>query len=435
MLLLDIGNPTDQSLLFVRQGRRRADHRGRNAHDLQHLIDDEAGPHAADAGIGLTQEQRDKLFSAFSQADASTTRKYGGTGLGLTISKKLVELMDGEIGVDSEAGKGSTFHFTARFGVQSEQRRLSVNAEDVKVFATPYDGVLMDCQMPVMDGFEATRRIRRDGRFAALPILAMTANAMAGDKEKCVESGMNDHIAKPIDVAHLFVTLAQWIAPRQSDASPAPARPAKADSDDLPHIPGLDLKAALARVAGKTKLLRKLLVSFRDAQAEVIDRIRSAHTSGDDATAVREAHTVKGLAGNIGAVRMAEVAARVEALLKTGESDGFVEALADMEIELSDLRGRIAAGLGAAEADAPAPPAPAVTMDKDALATDLRRLDALLAESDTDAEGVAESLAERLRALGHGSAAEGVLKAVDDCDYDAARERLPELARALHIAL
>ena len=576
-----------------------------------------------DTGIGLTPEQRDKLFSAFSQADASTTRKYGGTGLGLTISKKLVELMDGEIGVDSEAGRGSTFHFTARFGVQSEQRRLVVSAEDVKdlrilvvddnasareilhsilvslkfdatpvssgaeaigeleqaqfehkpyglvlmdwmmpgmdgietikriradiklsqipafvmvtaysreellqraegvridgllvkpvspstmldsilnalgkevtqrtrrhekqadyleaaqkmkgthlllvednavnqeialeilqdagvrvdvanngaeavekVLANVYDGVLMDCQMPVMDGFEATRRIRQDGRFSALPILAMTANAMAGDKEKCVESGMNDHIAKPIDVAHLFVTLAQWITPRQDDAGPGPASPAKAEPDDLPHIPGLDLKAALARVAGKTKLLRKLLVSFHDAQAEVVDRIQAAHASGDADTAIREAHTVKGLAGNIGALRMAEIAATVEAMLKSGETEGLVEALAEMAVELRDLQGRIATGLG--EADSAGAPTGAIVVDREVLAAELRRLDALLAESDTDAEGVVEGLTERLRALGHGSAAEGVLKAVDDCDYDVARARLPDLARALGIEL
>ena len=230
-----------------------------------------------DTGIGLTEDQRKKLFSAFAQADASTTRKYGGTGLGLTISKSLVELMDGSIGVESQVGVGSTFFFTGKFGMQMEQPNLF---EDIKITPPPssapdvlkgthlllvednpvnqevaleilqnagitvdlansgaealerlqhtrYDGILMDCQMPVMDGYEASRRIRQDGRFATLPIMAMTANAMSGDKEKCLAAGMNDHIAKPIDVNHLFRTLARWVKPYQ----PAQAEVATAPAD------------------------------------------------------------------------------------------------------------------------------------------------------------------------------------------------------------
>ncbi|MBF0130534.1 MAG: response regulator, partial [Alphaproteobacteria bacterium] len=581
-----------------------------------------------DTGIGLTPEQRDKLFSAFSQADVSTTRKYGGTGLGLTISRRLVEMMGGEIGVDSAAGKGSTFHFTARFGVQGEQRSLLVNAKDVEglrillvddnasareilqgilaslkfdttavsngveaigemerarlehrpyglvlmdwmmpgmdgvetirriradaslsnvpafimvtaysrdellqqaegvridgllvkpvspstmldsilnalgkevtqhtrrhekeagyqeaarkvkgarlllvednavnqeiaveilrdaglevevanngaeavekvaATATAYDGVLMDCQMPVMDGFEATRRIRLDPRFADLPILAMTANAMAGDKEKCIACGMNDHIAKPIDVTHLFLTLAQWVVPGRSGTLPAAPPPVRGGAEDIPDIPGLDLKAALARVAGKTRLLRKLLTGFHDAQAGTVERIRAAREAGDHETAIREAHTVKGLAGNIGASRMAECAARVESLLKNGEADGLDPSIREMEQELSDLRERIAAGLGLGAVEMEmGVPAEAAAVDRAALEKELRRLDALLAESDSDAGAVAEGLAGPLRALGCGKAAEGVLKAVEECDYDAARERLPELARALDVAL
>jgi signal transduction histidine kinase/CheY-like chemotaxis protein len=241
-----------------------------------------------DTGIGLTEEQRKKLFSAFAQADASTTRKYGGTGLGLTISKNLVELMGGSIGVASQPGVGSTFFFTGQFGVQKEQPRLLQNtgaasnsavlkgthlllAEDnpvnqelaleilqnvgitvdvanngaealEKLQHTRYDGILMDCQMPVMDGYEASRQIRRDARFASLPILAMTANAMAGDKAKCLAAGMNDHIAKPIDIPQLLRTLVQWVKPYQPEqdelemetllATPAaePAEPADAAS-------------------------------------------------------------------------------------------------------------------------------------------------------------------------------------------------------------
>ena len=245
-----------------------------------------------DTGIGLTEEQRKKLFSAFAQADASTTRKYGGTGLGLTISKNLVELMGGSIGVASQPGVGSTFFFTGQFGVQKEQPRLLQNtgaasnsavlkgthlllAEDnpvnqelaleilqnvgitvdvanngaealEKLQHTRYDGILMDCQMPVMDGYEASRQIRRDARFASLPILAMTANAMAGDKAKCLAAGMNDHIAKPIDIPQLLRTLVQWVKPYQPEqdelemetllATPAAAPEAPAEPADAASL-------------------------------------------------------------------------------------------------------------------------------------------------------------------------------------------------------
>ncbi len=228
---------------------------------------------AKDSGIGMTPEQCGKMFQSFSQADTSTTRKYGGTGLGLSISKKMVELMDGKIWVESEAGKGSTFHFHARFGLQkgadevyrkggaAESRsheksdnmaddlgRLAgsrvllvednaMNQElamellenagitvvlanngqealDILVGDTAFNGILMDCQMPVMDGYTATREIRKNQLFKDTPIIAMTANAMSGDKEKVIEAGMNDHIAKPLDVAQMFATLAKWILPK-----------------------------------------------------------------------------------------------------------------------------------------------------------------------------------------------------------------------------
>ena len=143
-----------------------------------------------------------------------------------------------------------------------------------KVGQAAYDGVLMDCQMPVMDGFEATRGIRQDARFAGLPIIAMTANAMAGDREKVIEAGMNDHIAKPIDVAQLFQTLARWVQPEQAPSSVVTAR-----IDDLaggvPDIPGLDLTNALARMGGSAKLLRRMIDRFAETQADVMVRIKT----------------------------------------------------------------------------------------------------------------------------------------------------------------
>ncbi|OOY53730.1 ATP-binding protein [Solemya velum gill symbiont] len=215
-----------------------------------------------DNGIGISTEQQEKLFQPFTQADSSTTRKYGGTGLGLVICSQIVKAMGGELQVDSELGKGSDFHFTVRLGklqqtvavVQpgddeggniaewKEQLKgvrlllvednevnqelatmiLTMNGIDVEVADNgqealdmlrkeSFDGILMDCQMPVMDGYDATRRIREQERFRDLPIIALTANAMKGDRERALASGMNGFITKPINHDALFSTMARWI--------------------------------------------------------------------------------------------------------------------------------------------------------------------------------------------------------------------------------
>ena len=219
-----------------------------------------------DTGIGLTTEQIGKLFKSFSQADSSTTRKFGGTGLGLTISKRLVEMMDGKIWVESEPGKGSSFIFTACFGHGNEEEITArssqkgfdnealrsiqgahillvedneINqqvaqeilenagfiidiAEDGKqaveaVEKVSYDIVLMDIQMPVMDGYESTKMIRKNPQLKDLPILAMSASAMTQDLEYAKAAGMNDHVAKPIDVDGLMKTLLKWIKHKKRD--------------------------------------------------------------------------------------------------------------------------------------------------------------------------------------------------------------------------
>jgi PAS domain S-box-containing protein len=273
-----------------------------------------------DTGIGLTEEQMSKLFQSFQQADTSTSRKYGGTGLGLAISKKLANLMGGDVGVESKHGEGSTFWFTARLGKCVARARKSVPESDLlergitdeyqqttslmenldaikgssillvednefnqqiacelladagfKVDVAEnglksiemldkhiYDIVLMDMQMPIMDGTTATREIRKDGRFKYLPILAMTANVMEADIKKCRAAGMWDHIGKPIDPDELFGKLLKWVKPHQIEdvretaasmgvllrvptiekEEPKPAR-----HDDLPDIPGLNTNA------------------------------------------------------------------------------------------------------------------------------------------------------------------------------------------------
>ncbi len=218
-----------------------------------------------DEGIGISQEQQEELFQSFSQADTSTTRKYGGTGLGLAISKRIVEMMNGRIWIESELGAGSTFYFTVLLGKQSPEadgledildtsseetidravgklhgsnillvedneinqeliqellasKNITVttaqNGQEALEFVPTqeFDCILMDCQMPVMDGYEATRRLREQKRFANLPVIALTANAMVGDREKALAAGMNDYVVKPLDPNKLFLTLAKWIS-------------------------------------------------------------------------------------------------------------------------------------------------------------------------------------------------------------------------------
>ncbi|GLS82434.1 ATP-binding protein [Paraferrimonas haliotis] len=210
-----------------------------------------------DSGIGMTSEQIDKLFKSFSQADTSTTRKYGGTGLGLAISNRLTELMGGEIWARSKPNIGSTFHFTARFGIAEEaitiepqshpdvdydmsgakvllvednaiNQELALEllqdkgllvevandgAEAVKLcHEHSFDLILMDCQMPIMDGYQATQAIRHDLQLTEVPILAMTANAMPADQERAYHAGMNDYITKPIEVKSMFSTIVRWLS-------------------------------------------------------------------------------------------------------------------------------------------------------------------------------------------------------------------------------
>jgi CheY-like chemotaxis protein len=286
-----------------------------------------------------------------------------------------------------------------------------------KVMKTDYDGVLMDCQMPIMDGFEATRKIRQDARFADLPILAMTANAMAGDKEKCLECGMNDHIPKPIDVAQLFLTMAQWIKPKKIGL----------------EIEGLDIKGALGRVVGNEKLLRKLLGRFVQTQADVTERIKMSISTNDMETAIREAHTLKGLAGNIGASLLFGFAVELEKILKEGKTDSFDSAIEILQVELSSLIKEISSVIGDPIEISTLPTASSV--DIVALETGFRRLDSLLLGLDSGAIVLAEELFENLVVLGLGHIGEDMKKLVNEFEFTEARKELPKIAKALHIVL
>ena len=448
-----------------------------------------------DTGIGMTREQIEKLFQSFSQADISTTRKYGGTGLGLAISKRLTEMMGGGIWVESEPGKGSTFYFTARFGLQAEAEEkhfvvpekvsglrvlivddnptarqvlndicssfsfktteaasgreaisklekaegnggydlilmdwrmpemdgiettrrikkdpnlsnipvllvtgygreeirlqakntgfkgslmkpispsllyntiLEIFGEEISLKArvpeqfsettealkpikgakillvednainqqvatelleqagfvvtvandgkqgvqavktSEFDLILMDIQMPEMDGHEATQMIRKEPGLDTLPIIALTAHAMAGESEKCLNSGMNDYLSKPIKIQELYAVLTKWIKPGERSA-PVSKEPSftEEDRDELPlELPGINMSEGLTNVGGEKGFFKKLLLEFHKDYRTATGEITEALSNGQTEDVKRRAHTIKGVAATIGAEQL-----------------------------------------------------------------------------------------------------------------------------------
>lgn len=309
--------------------------------------------------------------------------------------------------------------------------------------------------MPVMDGYDATRKLRQDSRFAALPVIAMTANAMVGDKEKCLAAGMNDFIAKPIDVAQLFATLARWVkvnpaaaaaaataagaaagAEAGSGAAAGGEAAASARAAVLPMVPGLKMEAALQRMGGNAALMRKLLERFIETQIDAMARIAAAIDANDVDGATRMAHTVKGLAGNLGASGVADSAARVEQMLGQGVMDGRGEALDSMGRELEELVTAIALALddsGAAPASMAVPAQGAVDMQE--LAAGMQEMARLLAQDDSAALKSLDLICPMLAAAGQGEHSRQLRRQLTQYDFEGALEQLREAALALHISL
>ncbi|MEI6414234.1 MAG: response regulator, partial [Pseudomonadota bacterium] len=355
-----------------------------------------------DQGIGITPEQQAGLFQSFSQADGSIARRYGGTGLGLAISKRLVERMGGTLQVESALGQGSTFAFTLPFewgdGEEAETpfrrtqtRRIRVDhvqkarlarirgarvllVEDNRmnqeialallnhagVVVTlansgeealtrlaqedSFDLVLMDIQMPDMDGFETTRRIRTDERFRALPVVAMTAHALVGDREKSLAAGMQDHITKPIEPTQLFATLIQWIPPRPKAASDLPEDGEDGeDGEDVcedpnwPELSGIDTRTGLRRVGGNLALYQKMLRHFGEERQGFVAELTRLIAAGEWENARRLAHTVKGIAGSLGMTELHRAGQVMEDALMTSEQAAFAIALPPMTQALSQV--------------------------------------------------------------------------------------------------
>jgi len=558
-----------------------------------------------DTGIGLSAEQMARLFQSFQQADTSTTRRYGGTGLGLAICKSLAELMGGQVGVQSQAGQGSTFWFTVpllrgaparellpapdlrglrvlvvddnahaaavlaemlqsmsfvvvqahsgpealdalrqaartqpfdlvvldwqmpgmdglelgrRIGelnLPQLPRRVMVTAfgrEDVlrsaqrqgieEVLIKPvsasvmfdtlmqvlgqaqapdaaghagampagpslrgarvllvednelnqqvarellqeagvevdvaangqegvdlagrrdYSLVLMDMQMPVMDGLQATRLLRANPRLAALPIVAMTANAREADRQRCLEAGMNDHLAKPIAPERLWAALQRWIAPSQALHEPVSRRQEVAGTL-LPAVPGLDLALGLRNAMGRRALYADMLRRFLEGQGGAAERIAEALAAGNADLATREAHTLRGLAGTVGAVALQECAGQLEDALREapdrqGSSslllDGLRQRLGALVQALQSWRDRPDSLAAPVAGDGPMAP-----MQADARRV-VEQLHGLLRRDDPAARGFVVDHAPLLRqALG--PALGGVQGHIDRFDFEPA---------------
>ncbi len=543
-----------------------------------------------DTGMGMTPEQSARLFQPFTQADMSTTRKHGGTGLGLTICLRLVELMSGRIWLESEPGTGSTFYFTAWVGlgrergtvmvvperlgqlrvlivddnetareilqeplcaltrrvdavasgrealaaikaqeeasapydivfmdwrmpgmdglqtsrhikgdetlsrqpaivlvtafgreeVREEAERLQLDGFLVKpvtksmivdtlvnVFAEPgaggaavraveetvgrplagarllltednainqqiavellegagasvqvagngrlaweilangpqpppFDAVLMDLQMPEMDGYQTTAKLRADARFHTLPIIAMTAHATMEERQRCLAAGMNDHVSKPIDPVTLFETVARFYQPAAgvAPAVPSPAGPGPAG--DLPAVAGLDAVGGLLRVGGNRKLYGKLLRQFAVEQASTPAQLAAELAAGDFASAERSAHTVKGVAGNLGAKDVHAAAGALETALRERAPVAELEPLrANFDETLTSLLRRLRRALGDEAAPA-ASAAPSLALDPVQAAPVVARLRAHLADFDAAATDDLEAHRPVLAAL------------------------------------
>ncbi len=347
-----------------------------------------------DTGIGIPEDKLDRLFKSFSQVDGSTTRKFGGTGLGLAICKQLVEMMGGEIWVESREGKGSTFFFSAVLGVAEPSARrdradagIEPQAQASESSTAPgtsesaplklllaednlvnkrlaiallqkrgwdvhdvsngkeaiqalekgrYDAILMDVQMPEMDGYTATARVRE--REAAegghIPVIAMTAHAMKGDRERCLDAGMDGYVTKPVKAQNLYDEILRLVG--SPGAKGAPRTEEKKAEPSAGAAPA-DISVLLETVGGDRDLVGELASMFLEDYPAQMASIRDAVELGDAKSLHESAHKLKGSVANFGASAARELAAALELMGREGRAGDAPEVLKRLEMEMELL--------------------------------------------------------------------------------------------------
>ncbi|MBU0943374.1 MAG: response regulator [Proteobacteria bacterium] len=339
-----------------------------------------------DTGIGINPSKQKEIFSAFSQADGSTTRQFGGTGLGLAICHQLVNLMGGQIGVESVEGQGSLFWFTTVFPIASlsesipdRQQQVVIPLQfDAVILVTEdnltnqivaqgllehlgcridladngriaaatamkkrYDLIFMDCQMPIMDGYEATRKIRQAEQQAGIeptPIIALTAHAMKGDRERCLAVGMNDFITKPFNEQQLAGILAKWI-PDTGRNKLAEQRPNLATEEDtksrLSHIDENILDSfRQIQQPGKADIRKKLISAYLPSSVKILLELQQAAEKNDSEKLWQAAHTLKSSSASLGAHRLASLCHELEVSGREKRVNDPMKRVLEIETEL-----------------------------------------------------------------------------------------------------
>ncbi len=436
-----------------------------------------------DTGIGIAADKLQGLFEAFQQADISTTRTHGGTGLGLAITRRLARLMGGDAGAESQLGKGSRFWFTASLqrgrGVEptdvagdvsdreaelrSKYKGVSIllvednaiNSEvacellssvglevDIaengriavdKVRQNSYDLVLMDVQMPEMDGLEATRAIRSRIDATELPILAMTANAFDEDRRRCRDAGMNDFVAKPVDPANLFDTVALWLGKHKDVAAQLSTRESprprteneRVRLDALARIAGLEQRTGLRSVNGDVlrywELLRRFERTYRNAVADIKRVVENQEID----EALQLAHGMKGAAGTLGFAVVADAARQIEHLLAGADDESArldCLALTDAIQQAMDGLREVLMAIGTPVVD---PADQGAVSDVD-LQREIVELIALLKRDDTRSNARFRAIKAHLATL-LGAQVEQVGELIESYDYPAALAALESI--------